>query len=279
MSHSQHDFLTIPTVCHTGVYLDHGCVKNTKWKNQNSIFNKGTEITAFTVQGQRLTEDRQQTLLLAVTQLCLENIDSVTQIGLLTVWELECDQLLNSEHQRLRLFPGELIPAEVTVAGSGLVNWPLQTELSVRETQSMLYGYIHRTRHEYSVWSYEIKLHILHNDPWPQVKVLLYDLQQLVFVPGRRAVVKHWDGEWMAHTDGVGDLKGITDNKSIWANKEPFSSLLINKESLIQNCYYQKCTVKSSFSSLCLDSRVCRAFILQIYNHIHKSYSATFTLW
>lgn len=35
------------------------------------------------------------------------------------------------------------------------------------------------------------KLHILHYDARPQVKVLLYYLQQLVFVPVGRAVIKH----------------------------------------------------------------------------------------
>lgn len=35
------------------------------------------------------------------------------------------------------------------------------------------------------------KLHILHYDPGPQVKVLLYYLQQLVLVPVGCAVIKH----------------------------------------------------------------------------------------
>lgn len=43
---------------------------------------------------------------------------------------------------------------------------------------------------DFQICTYE-KLHVLHNDSRPQVKVLLYDLQQLIFVPVRRAVVKH----------------------------------------------------------------------------------------
>lgn len=59
--------------------------------------------------------------------------------------------------------------------------------------------------HRYEVSA--VKLHILHDDSRPQVKVLLHDLQQLVLVPVRRAVVKHGDGERVAHTDSIGDLK------------------------------------------------------------------------
>lgn len=55
------------------------------------------------------------------------------------------------------------------------------------------------------------KLHVLHDNPRPQVKVLLHNLQQLVFVPVRCTVIKHRDGEWMAHTDGIGDLQGTTE--------------------------------------------------------------------
>lgn len=40
----------------------------------------------------------------------------------------------NSKHQRLWFFPGELLSAKVTVAGSGLVNWLLQTQFPVKET-------------------------------------------------------------------------------------------------------------------------------------------------
>lgn len=39
-----------------------------------------------------------------------------------------------SKHQRLWLLPGELLSAKVTVTGSGLVNWTLQTQLPVKDT-------------------------------------------------------------------------------------------------------------------------------------------------
>ena len=48
--------------------------------------------------------------------------------------------------------------------------------------------------------------YLLHNDPRPQVKVLLDYLQELVFVPGRCTVVKHRDGQGVAHSNGIGDL-------------------------------------------------------------------------
>lgn len=51
-------------------------------------------------------------------------------------------------------------------------------------------------------------LHTLHNDSRTEVEVLLNDLQQLVFVPAGRTVVEHGDGERLAHSDGVGDLRG-----------------------------------------------------------------------
>lgn len=60
-------------------------------------------------------------------------------------------------------------------------------------------------RHRYKASA--VKLRILHDDSRPQVKVLLHDLQQLVLVPGRRAVVEHGDGERVAHADSIGDLK------------------------------------------------------------------------
>lgn len=120
---------------------------------------------------------------------------------------LECDW--SSKHQRLWFFPGELLSAKVTVAGSGLVDWPLQTQLPVKEVNiTLLYFY----RITLQPWGFSCEqLHLLHNDPGPQVKVLLYYLQQLVLVPVRWAVVKHRDGEWVAHTDRIGDLKGRTD--------------------------------------------------------------------
>lgn len=114
---------------------------------------------------------------------------------------------LDLKHQRLWFLPGEFFPAEMTIAGSGLVNWPLQTQLSVKERQYFSYTDKKKT----CMINCMQKLHILHYDPGPQVKVLLYYLQQFIFVPVGRAVIKHWDGEWMTHTNGIGDLQGTTE--------------------------------------------------------------------
>lgn len=44
------------------------------------------------------------------------------------------------------------------------------------------------------------------DDPRPEVKVLLDDVQQLPLTLLRRAIVEDGDGQRMGHTDGIGHL-------------------------------------------------------------------------
>lgn len=134
---------------------------------------------------------------------------SIKQIPFVLFFFLEWGWPPHSKHQRLWFFPGEFLSAKVAVAGSGLVNWPLQTQLSVHEKKERV-NIRRQFRKRQCNLPYE-KLHVLHDNPRPQVKVLLHNLQQLVFVPVGCTVIKHRDGEWMAHTDGIGDLQGITE--------------------------------------------------------------------
>lgn len=80
--------------------------------------------TAFTLYGQKIKNWRRKDIYVFL----------VTQLFCDFNWTLG---LSNSKHQRLWFFPGELLSAKVTVAGSGLVNWPLQTQLSVKETANI----------------------------------------------------------------------------------------------------------------------------------------------
>lgn len=112
-------------------------------------------------------------------------------------------QECGSEHQRFGFFPGELFPPEVAVAGGGLVNWPLQSQLSVKnDRRRCRNGSLNSGRGK-------SKGFVRHNDSRPKVKVVLHDLQQLIFVPGGCAVVEDGDGQGVAYRDRVGDLKDI----------------------------------------------------------------------
>lgn len=98
---------------------------------------------------------------------------------------MEC--IPNSEQERLWLFPGKLLSAKVAIAGSGLVNGTLEVEFSVRRGGQFYSEWTEKDRKAATLR----KLDVLHDDTWPQVKVLLHDVQQLVFVSVGRAVVEH----------------------------------------------------------------------------------------
>lgn len=91
----------------------------------------------------------------------------------------------------------------MAVAGGGLVDGLLQSQLSVK-------NHARRCRDgSFRSGKGESKSVVLHDDSRPKVKVVLHDLQQLVFVPGGRAVVEDGDGQGVAHRYRVGDLKNV----------------------------------------------------------------------
>lgn len=49
-------------------------------------------------------------------------------------------------------------------------------------------------------------LYLLDNDPRPEVKVVVDDLQQFILLPGRGSIVEHRDGQRVSHTDGIRNL-------------------------------------------------------------------------
>lgn len=163
---------------------------------QNEFFNKGTccaitaLTTAFTVYGQKIKNwQRKDIYVFLVTQLLCDFNWTLKLKTPETLVFPRGTPLCQSD--RSRQWPGKLASSNPALC----------------KRNSQYYTVLLREKD----WLFAAmkKLHLLHYNPRPQVKVLLYNLQQLVFIPVRRAIVKHWDGEWMAHTDSIGDLQGV----------------------------------------------------------------------
>lgn len=57
----------------------------------------------------------------------------------------------------------------------------------------------------------EIRHHrIPHNNSWTEVKVVIYDFQQLLLALLGRPIVEDGDSEWMGDSNSIGNLKQLS---------------------------------------------------------------------